>query len=169
MQTVFKSNNIPPNHPTGVSMKIKRSAPAGSKRLKMRSLGTLRQKENFGIKSTQCTRMLVKTDTGKSFNLDHCWVPHHSTKWIKQVEEASGWTQMKPKKDDGNIKEDPTSVLSRESGNLSRCPEGSKAVKKRKEKKKTRISKLPILSRIKRNFLNYLVRSKILFMHLQMK
>ncbi|EHS63887.1 uncharacterized protein PGTG_20869 [Puccinia graminis f. sp. tritici CRL 75-36-700-3] len=91
-------------------------------------------------------KLLFKTDTGKNFNLDHCWgILHHSPKWIKHTEEASAPTKTKasskktPVTNPNHSSTSDASSIPSSSAETndsatddSKRPEGSKAAKKRK-------------------------------------
>jgi hypothetical protein len=84
--------------------------------------------------------VLFKTDSGKAFNLDHCWgILHHSPKWAKNMDEINGRAKPKAPKDTADEvtpakAEVPSSSAGTEdsSVHLEHRPEGSKAAKKRK-------------------------------------
>ncbi|OAV98879.1 hypothetical protein PTTG_08163 [Puccinia triticina 1-1 BBBD Race 1] len=94
-------------------------------------------------------KLLFKTDSGRNFNLDHCWgILHHSPKWIKHIDDAnaSGKTKVKDKKQiastpassaatDPPLSDIPCSASGETQDSDtedSQRPEGSKAAKKRK-------------------------------------
>ena len=84
-------------------------------------------------------KVLFKTDTGKSFTLDHCWgILHHSPKWLKHLEDVGPGKSSSKSKSTATA-EDLSSDLPSNDGldptppsDSSIRPEGQKASKKRK-------------------------------------
>ncbi|PLW04594.1 hypothetical protein PCANC_28863 [Puccinia coronata f. sp. avenae] len=48
-------------------------------------------------------KVLFKTNTGKSYNLDHCWgILHHLPQWVKNMNKINGRAKPKTPKDTAN-------------------------------------------------------------------